>query len=210
VPTVTYVPQSADDPSTVQWGGMTLKAGEAVETNDRRLLTKADGNKYFKVSASDEEMGEAEREVVGGYYDTNSGQEVSLVRVPRTPTYATSLPPEQTVPPSSATQGSTALEALRTPSTTGGNEAEFERIYGVKPSELATGDYEGAAEPGEPVIGTESDRKVENKSQEFKPGGDTKPVGKAAQAKQKPEPKPSGPKPPEPGRSPPPPPGGRK
>jgi hypothetical protein len=105
VPTVTYVPQSADDPSTVQWGGMTLKAGEAVETNDRRLLTKADGNKYFKVSASEEEMGEAEREVVGGYYDTNSGQEVSLVRVPRSPTYATSIPPQGTVPPSSATQG---------------------------------------------------------------------------------------------------------
>jgi hypothetical protein len=83
---VTYNPP-ADDAQSVTWGGKTFNAGEAVEVNDPLLLSKAKTNRFFEVSAGEDEQRQAE--VVGGYADANTGDEVALVRTRRLPAYAT-------------------------------------------------------------------------------------------------------------------------
>lgn len=137
---VTYNPP-ADDAQSVTWGGKTFNAGEAVEVNDPLLLSKAKTNRFFEVSAGEDEQRQAE--VIGGYADANTGDEVALVRTRRLPAYATGpAGPTGPVPPSAATQGSTATTAaaLSGPAT----RDVFAETYGAPADQVATGEYEGA------------------------------------------------------------------
>jgi hypothetical protein len=57
--------------------------------------------------------------------------------------------PAEISKPSSATQGSVAIESSR-PLATGGTNPKFRETFGVTQEELAKGDYEGAPEPKGP------------------------------------------------------------
>lgn len=137
---ITYKP-APGDAEQVTWAGLTLKAGESVETDNPAVLAKAKNNPFFEVSASKEE--ERQAEIVGGYADANTGEPVELVRLPRTISYGvTAAGPTGPVPPSRATQGSTAAGGA--PSTAPAAPDNFEEIYGAPQDQVATGEYEGA------------------------------------------------------------------
>jgi hypothetical protein len=139
---VTYKP-GLGDPASTSWGGHSFEANKAVEVKNPALLAKAQNNPFFEVSAAKEEQRQAE--VIGGYADANTGDEVALVRTRRTMSYGV-MPsgPTGPLPPSAATQGSTA--------TRSDADDTFEEVYGATREEIASGEYEGAPEPvGEPV-----------------------------------------------------------
>jgi hypothetical protein len=137
---LTYNP-GPGDPQEVTAYGKRFKAGEAVEVNDPLALAKARNNPWFEGG----EDAQPEAEVVGGYQDANTGDEVRLVRRRRLPAYGTpDLGPQGPVPPSPATQGSTA--AGDAPSTRPVPPANFEEVFGAPREQFVTGDYEGAPE----------------------------------------------------------------
>ena len=137
---VTYKP-GPDDNAQVTWGGKVFEANKAVDVTDPLVLAKAKNNPFFEVQASKDEQQQAE--VIGGYADANTGEEVALVRRPRRGGYATpDLGLTAPVPPSAATQGSTA--AGPGPSTSPRAPDNFEEIYGAPVAQVATGEYEGA------------------------------------------------------------------
>ena len=139
---VTYSPPEGEAQS-VTWGGKKFEAGKAVDIDNPAMLAKAQNNPHFKVAGSKEEARRAE--VVGGYADANTGEEVELIRKPRNFNYGTlDTGLSGPVPPSAATQGSTAIEASR-PSMAP-NPGNFEEVYGAPPDVVATGEYEGAPE----------------------------------------------------------------
>ena len=149
---VTYKP-GPGEPDSLQWGGKTFKAGEAVDVEDPRMLEKAKNNPYFETSGGDKPKGE-EREVLGNYQDTYTGQEFDLVRKKSLYSYGPGAGPAEIAKPSSATQGSTAIESSRPTGAMEENPA-FEQNYGAKQSEFVTGEYEGAPKPTDVKQGTE-------------------------------------------------------
>lgn len=152
---ITYKP-GPEDPQETRVYGKSFKAGEPVEVNDPLALSKAQNNRFFEVSGLKEQE-PRQMEVVGGFQDANSGDEVQLVRRPRLPAYGT---PDAgltgPVPPTPATQGSTALIAAQ---QTGPNVRDvFAETYGAPMTEHASGEYEGAPQYKGPV-GTEGQAK---------------------------------------------------
>lgn len=138
---IVYKP-GPEDPQETRAYGKTFKAGEAVEVNDPLALRKADANPFFEVTGLRGED-QKQMQVVGGFQDANSGDEVQLVRRPRLPAYGT---PDAgltgPVPPTPATQGSTAVIAAQ---QTGPNVRDvFAETYGASMAEHASGEYEGA------------------------------------------------------------------
>lgn len=133
---VTYKP-APGDAAQVTWGGKTFEANKAVDVTDPLVLAKAKNNPFFEVQANKDEQQQAE--VIGGYADANTGEEVALVRRPRRAGYATpDLGLTAPVPPSAATQGSTATI------TAAQGGSAFEDAYGAPADQVATGEYEGA------------------------------------------------------------------
>lgn len=139
---VTYKP-GPGDPAEVTWGGKKLQANKAVDIDNPAILSKAQNNPFFEVSASKEEQRQAE--VVGGYADANTGEEVSLIRKPRSMNFgATGGGATGPTPPSAATQGSTATLAATPRSST--DSSAFQEVYGGTVEEVARGEQEGAPE----------------------------------------------------------------
>jgi hypothetical protein len=140
MPSVTYKPQSEDDPKTVTWAGKTFKEGEAVEVSDQ-MAAKAKNNPWFEGSGGDPKV---EAQVIGGYQDANSGDEIALIRKPGSGAiYAgTQAAGPATQTPSAATQGSIARDVVRPPAGLEGRS--FEDEFGVPEAEFQTGEYEGA------------------------------------------------------------------
>lgn len=46
---ITWLGEGGDSPSTITWFGRELRAGEAIELEDARLIAKAKGSRFFKV-----------------------------------------------------------------------------------------------------------------------------------------------------------------
>lgn len=134
---VTYRPGDGD-PASVTWGGKTFEANKSVEVDNPAMIAKAQGNPQFEVSGVTKEQ-QRQAEIVGGYADANTGEEVEIVRRPRTMPYGvTDGGPTGPTPPTAATQGSTATQA-----EAAGN---LEEVFGAPREELASGEYEGAPE----------------------------------------------------------------
>jgi hypothetical protein len=146
MPKVTYKAPPGDAES-VTWRGKTFKNGEGVDIDDPAMLAKAQGNPYFEVAGGDKKGEQQQAPVLGNYQDAYTGQTFDLIKKPAPPTYgAGGSGPADIAKPSSATQGSVAVEASRSVTTAPGENPAFEEIYGAKQSEVATGEYEGAPE----------------------------------------------------------------
>jgi hypothetical protein len=142
MPKVTYKAPPGDA-ETLKWGGQEFKNGEAVDVKNPAILQKAQNNPYFEVSGA--EKGEKQDAVVvGDFKDANSNQEYNLIRKPAQNLYGSGPGPAEIAKPSSATQGSIAVEAVRP--IIGPQSSRFEDDYGVKQEDFAKGDYEGAPE----------------------------------------------------------------
>jgi hypothetical protein len=149
MPKITYKP-GPGEPNEITWGNQKFKAGEGVDVDNPVMLQKAQTNPYFEVSGADKK-GEGQRQqgdVIGGYRDAFTGQDVDLVRRQSLYGYGHgSSAPAEIGKPSAATQGSVAVEASRP--VTGPASADnprFRETFGVSAAELATGEYEGAPE----------------------------------------------------------------
>jgi hypothetical protein len=140
---VTYKP-GPGDPASVTWGGKTFEANKSQTVEDPRMIQKAQGNRYFEVSGVTKEE-QRQAEVVGGYKDANTGDDIALVRVPRTGyNFGAAAADTRPATPSTATQGSTAIEASRP--ITGATSTAFEETYGAPQDEFASGESEVSAE----------------------------------------------------------------
>lgn len=139
---ITYKP-GPGGPSEVTWGGQTLQANKSVTIDNPAVIAKAQNNPYFEVSASKQETRQAE--IVGGFADANTGEEVELVRKPRQFGYGLSGGGDTgPTPPSAATQGSSATLAATPRMST--DSSQFEEVYGAPQAEFASGEYDDAPE----------------------------------------------------------------
>jgi hypothetical protein len=144
MPKVTYKAPPGDAES-ITWRGKTFKNGEGVDVDDPAMLAKAQNNPYFEVSGGDKKGEQQQAPVLGNYQDAYTGQTFDLIKKPAGPTYGGGGGgPAEIAKPSSATQGSVAVEASRP--RLGTESTQFEEVYGVKQEDFAKGDYEGAPE----------------------------------------------------------------
>jgi hypothetical protein len=146
MPKVTYKAPPGDAES-ITWRGKTFKNGESVDVEDQAMLSKAQNNPYFEVSGADKKGEKQDAQVLGGYKDAYSNQEFDLIRKPAPPTYGGGGGgPAEIGKPSSATQGSTAIESARPTMST--DIEKFRQAYGGTPEEVAKGEAESQQEAG--------------------------------------------------------------
>jgi hypothetical protein len=140
------------DAESLKWGGQDFKNGEGVDVDEntpqgRAILSKAQHNPYFEVSGGDKKGDKQEAPVLGGYKDAYTGQEFDLIRKPAPPTYGGGAAgPAEIGKPSSATQGSTAIESSRVTTTT--DNEKFRQAYGGTIEEVNKGEAESQSEAG--------------------------------------------------------------
>jgi hypothetical protein len=146
MPKVTYKAPPGDAES-VTWRGKTFKNGEGVDIDDPAMLAKAQNNPYFEVSGGDKKGEQQQAPVLGNYQDAYTGQTFDLIKKPAPPTYgAGGGGPAEIGKPSSATQGSTAIESSR--SILGPSESRFREAYGGTIEEVNKGEAESQMEAG--------------------------------------------------------------
>jgi hypothetical protein len=146
MPRVTYKAPPGDA-ETLRWAGKEFKNGEGVDIDDPAILAKAQGNPYFEVSGGDKRGEKQDAQVLGNFKDANTNQEYNLIRKPAPPVYGSVDQGPATIgKPSSATQGSTAIESARPTLST--DTEKFRQAYGGTPEEVAKGEAESQMQAG--------------------------------------------------------------
>jgi hypothetical protein len=141
---ITYVPAEGES-AAVTWGGKRFEANKAVDVDNPAIIAKARNNPQFKVAGDDKKQGKQQAEIAGTYTDANTGDEIELIRRSRNVYSGTGVPDvPRPAGPSTATQGSVALEAARP--IPADPDSRFREVFGASREEVASGEYEGAPE----------------------------------------------------------------